>query len=504
MDFMTGTDLIREIFDNLTLQLIWYNNNSIEKASYVVLIPIIFRNLLLDKYYKLLPDEKEEVFKYDLKADSESKIIEIRIRRNWYDRYAFEPYRPPSVKSFSEPWGPRVFAYEALISGIEILDDIISINELLKDSLISILDNNFGSKKHLISIKFSKPYISLISGRSAGSRIELPFRQETIFIQDSHCYNECDFITPTSKVNWIVPSRVHASQSSWARWYNPNLNICLNLAVKSVPNSYALANIEEEKEFIKKWWNKSVFSLVPKKMSGNSIFKIFAPSRKFDWSTNEYLCAWLQPGLLSSFRPVCIEADKDELVSEENIFLKEVDLSIVKQNITSFGIKLIDSNKARHMFAVVGEDPYPIIEEAWYTPINMIYNFRDIPSPISPNSRVFEFNVYWKQLSKELDLINLERLNIIINDYLLTCEITSICNISFDSNTITKEIYIIIDLFLDIKDKFESTDNILISIDSYIMNMIRDIEIVINRDYGEVVRATKEYWLNEIGMVFMD
>lgn len=491
LDFIQGKEIIKTVFNDLILRKIWYDGESIDKISYNVTIPFLARDLVNDKLIRL---EHPENGGKILLEGNEIKL-QLKFQDEWVKEQIFEPYRPSTIKTFMDPYSTSITSMGAVLEGIDILDKLDNaINEVFS-YLLEYLKQDLNDEHIPIAIRSGVPYLN---DKISEVNVELLIKPKTYIIQDKIEYYEYDWLIPSERVNWWYPEDIHVLESSWVRWYNPELDLCLDLNILCSPDSSSKRMLEEHHDFFVKWWKKSLFAIVPKSKSNFDELDIPQPTCEMEWCKEDMLCGWLHRNLLSEMRPpMFAETNQDswdEFTSENEKYHKEL-----KEKLSKLEFQMIIPEKARHMFAL-NNDPYPVTDRIRYKSVELLIDYFDmVASPIDPESRIFEFQICWSldNIPSNEILSNIrEEISVMLN--------SKQKNIDFVIPIINglKNPFIAINLeFLDL-DLHERTDEILEYLEPMLSSLLNEIESIIKKYYPNSKRATKEFWKFEIGLVF--
>ena len=506
LDYIEGFDIVEEVFSNVILRAIWYDSETIDKVSHVIVVPVVARDLVRDRPILLISNnDLKKLDELLITLDIEGKNLQMKLSHSFISSSAFNPYRPPIIKTFSEPWSPQLRSVEALLMGISLLEDLESSVMNVGSYLLSELKKKVNKGNHHIALRLGRPYLTPLSGESVAAHIELPLAPQTLILQDGSEYKELEWILPSPNSGWYPPVDFRTLGSDWVRWYNPRLDTCLNLMIISPPDEVTKQNIEEQREFFIKWWNESLFAILPKSNIRLFEARLPTPTQTLDWCENKILCSWFHGNLAPGLRSKLEEPDEiDSLetfpwgidVHEANKVFKEL-----AERVDQLGGKIVQPKTARHMLATVEEDPFPSTDMVLYRSVDLIRDPEGIPSPIDPNSRKLEFTVCWRlcedQQNKDFTLNIAEIVDEIIN----TKHPELIPYSYIDIETI-REKYLIVQMSMKNKPDHESTDEVIQKMEYYLELAINDIEEMLKIHFSNLIRSTKEYWKMEIGILY--
>ncbi|WP_321422420.1 restriction endonuclease [uncultured Methanobacterium sp.] len=490
LDFIQGKEIIKTVFNDLILRKIWYDGESIDKISYNVTIPFFARDLVNDKLIQLEhPEDGEKIL-----LEGNEILLQLKFQDEWVKEQLFEPYRSSTIKTIMDPYSTSIHCMGAVLEGIDILDNLDNALNGVFSYLLEYLKQDLNDGHSTIAIRSGVPYLN---DELSEVNVELLIKPKTFIIQDKIEYYEYDWLIPSKRVNWWYPEGIHVLESSWVRWHNPKLDLCLDLNILSSPDNSSKRILQEHHDFFVKWWKKSLFAVVPTSKSNFHELDIPKPTCEMEWCKDDILCGWLHGNLLSELRPMLLESNDDswdEFTSENERYLKELEEKLLKLE-----FKMIKPEKARHMFAL-SNDPYPITDRIRYRSVELLIDYSDlVVSPIDPESRIFEFQVYWS-----LDNIPSDKVLSNIREEISAIMNSKQKNIDFVIENINglKNPFIAINFeFLDL-DLHERTDEILEYLEPILSSLLDEIEQIIKKYYPNSKRATKEFWKFEIGLVF--
>lgn len=506
LDFIEGSDIVKEVFSNVILRAIWYDGETIDRVSHIIVVPVVARDLVRDRPILLISNnDLKKLDDFPITLDVEGKKLQMKLSHSFISSSAFNPYRSPIIKTFSEPWSPQLRSVEALLMGISLLEDLESSVMDVGSYLLSELKKKVNKGNHHIALRLGSPYLTPLGGESVAAHIELPLAPQTLILQDGSEYKELEWVLPSPNSGWYPPVEFRTLGSDWVRWYNPMLDACLDLTILSPPDEVTKQNIEEQREFFIKWWNESLFAILPK--SNIRLFEagLPAPTQTLDWCENKILCAWLHGNLATGWRSRLEEPDEMDSfetfpwsieVHEAKKVFKEL-----AERVNQLGGKIVQPKTARHMFATVEGDPFPSTDMVLYRSVDLIRDPEHIPSPIDPNSRKLEFTACWRLCENQQNEDFTLNIAEIVDEIINTKHPELIPYSYIDIETI-REKYLIVQMSMKNKPGHESTDEVIQKMESYLELAINDIEEMLKTHFSNLIRSTKQYWKMEIGILY--
>jgi hypothetical protein len=496
LDFLEGSEIASIVLGNLILRAIWFDGVSIDRVSYVVVIPVLVRDLAKDRPLSLFPTVSESF--QDRLVSIGQREVQLHLRQGIQSIGDFEPYRPPERRTIGEGWMPTVRSAEAVLSGVVPFDQLGSLRNLIAQQLFEHLAPR--QVDHL-AMRFAQPYLIPLSGDSPGARLQLDLSPITYVQHDGVTAMELDWLLPSADSGWHPPRRLEALSADWVRWHNADLDACLDLRVLSVPSRTLRGSIEEERAFLRKWWEQSTFALLPTSVIAEmKVHDLPAPSEVLEWYNDEHLCCWLHGNLSPGFRSMLIEAE-DHRPDFRSPF--EVDPDEARQffieltkRIERLGGTLIPPSRARHMIALRRSDPFPDTELIEYRSVNLLTH--ELPSPIEPSSRSTTLTFCWL-LDQGRQVEIAPRLKETL-DQIFTSSTDLRFSVRIDSESAYGAFFVV-----DIEPLtglgMEKTDRALECLKETALPVVRQMEEALTKHFPNNKRATGEYWIYRIGVL---
>ena len=513
--FMEGRDIIRRVLDDPILKAVWYDGASIDRVQYAVVIPVIARDLVVDRPVRLIPPGQDShQLGTQRVGDTEAQVT---LRRSSMTTTALEPYRPARVRTLSEPRLSNTIPAEVALHGAIRTADLSELREVIGLQLLEHARQVSGTALEHVAVRLGPLYLALLTGERSGAHIELAdFGPWTLAQHGDLTLHEHDWLLPSPETGYVPPDRLSALIADWVRWYNPRLDICLDLTLVGVPGFASRESIEEQREHIVRWWTQSLFALLPATVldrdDGRDL--VDSAAQTYPWDNEQILCGWLHPNLLSPLRPLAIEPDTTDIDVEGWVSPFQADPMAVRSRfdqlqdqLTALGGEIIDPQKARHMIAVVNSDPFPTGDIVTFRSIDLLVNYSDlIPSPIEPRARRFSFTVCWRLgvPGQHIDWEQVEQARELIEKLARREPAVLACVVDVDPETALKVPYLLVHLQSIDPVGYERMDDWLELRATTIATSVDTFEGSLRARFPAIVRATREYWRNEYGVYFPD
>jgi hypothetical protein len=504
VDFLEGKDIVKKVFSNLILKAIWYDGTSLDKVPYTLVVPVVARDLESDKPLPILSHRQNSIQGSILNVGRTQ--VQSLLRRSTVNTSVFGQYRSPRVRTVSELGSSQISLTEVILSGIIYLEDIADVLQTVGNEIVDRIKRIYPTKQHF-AIMVGYPCLTPLGGEASGARIQLDkYEAITLVYHGKIIENELDWILPTQEAGWYLPDRASASQAEWIRWYNPRIDVCLDIKVASPPSDATKWMIDEQKEFFTKWWKESLFVLLPTHLQSSwEDTNLPQPSQWYQWNIEKSLAMWIHPYLSFPLRIAQIESDYEPLKPfplgpDPEQVRKE--LSDLLQQLENLGGAAVEPIKARYMIGLVDEDPFPTQEVVIYQGKDLILGEKVVPSPIDPLSRGIEFIVCWLTKPISNDSVDSESELIGLTDELSRRDYFPFkVTIRLDDSTLSKETFLLAYIDYIPSVGFEKTQSLLNGLDQLLESVLLKLEADL-RSRFVIHRATGEYWDKEILMKF--
>jgi hypothetical protein len=492
IDFLEGWEIAKKVFGNLVLKAIWYDGLSLDKVSYTLAIPVVARDLQTDKPLPILTRGQDNLQGKAIQVGDTNALSLLQKGR--VSTEAFGEYRPPTVRTVSEFGTKNIGLVEVILSGVIHLKDIEKILDSVAKQIVALLENQYHSQKHF-AVLVGYPSITPLGGELSGAHIQLENYEPLVYVShNGNLETEFEWIFPPDS-SWVLPEHATISQAEWIRWYNRKLDLCLDITITSPPGDSTRWMMDEQKNFIIKWWEKSLFALISQE-GKNSLAKMGVPepSHWHQWNETQFLGVWLHPYLGLPIAQMDIEPDHEPLESlpfGPDLEKVHFEQKLWTKKIINSGGKVVLPEKARHMIAIIDKYPFPVEVQGIFHCKDIARSDRIIPSPIAPISRQIVFTICWliNSENKSIDLIKAEILALSDARFQVFVE--------YDRETISQTQFLVIDIQPRITNIFASTQLILREIETELVAFLLQIESVLKNRLA-VRRATEVYWDEEI------
>lgn len=503
VDFLEGDGIVKKVFDSLVLKAIWYDGQSLDEVLYTLNFPLILRDLETDKPLQLLPQHTE--------AQTGNKIvvgrseIQIMYQRSNTSTSVFGEYRSPRRKTPGELGSTHVGVTEAILSGIIHMGDIDQILVGLREETISQIHKIHKDKKHF-ALLLGQPSLTPLGGQSTGARVELEDIEPITYVDHGDFQGEeVDWIIPSQSTEWVLPRSPSVSQADWIRWYNQQNDICFDVMVLSHPGDRYNWQLIEQRDYFVKWWNQSLFMLVPHEVVKNwNSSDIPEPTDWHEWNDTYSLGIWLHPVFNIPIAQMAIEPEYSDLepdFMESDLEKAKKELDEIRQKLEVLDSTFVEPEKARHMVAILTSDPYPNTELVICPGKQLAYYLSMVPTPIDPGSRRFQFTACWE--IKPMNDIKFSKAG--IGQILSTLRSYDYSpfhtNFYLDDEIITNDTFILLEIEFNPENRFQCTEHALIESEEKVMSLVEDVEKILNQ-LAVYTRSTRRYWDKELLMLF--
>jgi hypothetical protein len=112
--FLEGWDIAKKVFENLVLKAIWYDGESLDRVTYNLVIPIIARDLEIDKPFSIC-DKQDDKITYPLKVGDTK--ANLSFRKSVGSTSVFGVYRSPNRRTLSELRSLEITLTNVVLSG---------------------------------------------------------------------------------------------------------------------------------------------------------------------------------------------------------------------------------------------------------------------------------------------------------------------------------------------------------------------------------------------------
>ncbi len=499
--FFDGLDIVKKVHDDIILKAIWYDGGSIDTVNYVLTVPIIIRDLERDKPISI----QDKISNIQVCIGRSN--VEFQFVKSPENVEVFYNYRPPSIKTISE-CASTIFVTETLIKGRIHLEDIDAIIKSISNYVFEKCHEAFPTKFHL-ALLTGKPYFTIMSGDSSGQRLPLDYPPLTIVFHEAEVEQERKWLLPESNSAWIFPDTIQASTADWIRWYNHDLNCCLDLGIICQPSEESRRQIEEKFKHFLKSWNGSLFFLISEKLKKSwEAIGIPAPDQWHQMDNCCYLAVWFDSNLTHSHLYYITELEDDEINAEEesseilDVPVRGIRIEELRQKLLDIGGQQISPEKGRYLIGYLDKDPFPRVDIIEYRSIDLVMNYGAIPTPIFPSSRKIRFTVCWRINGIVIkNYQDLYKISEIVESEMKGRSVSFNISFEYDEECLSQSNFFIANLnYMPIIGQ-EKTDSILQNIHSELYGVLQDIEKRL-KSFFIVERATLDYWTVEIGIRF--
>ena len=507
IDFLDGLQLVKVVLGDLVLKAIWFDGTELERVSYALVIPVLARDLELDRPIRLLPPSQESVNGGTIQH--ENSQVQWKLSRNSGITTAFEPYRAPRIRTVSE-FGTSILTTEVVLTGVIHLADIDGLVSTLVRVIFSHIENLFPRRWNHMAVRLGQVFLAPLGGEQSGSRLALEeYQPITMVKHEDLIEHELAWIMPSLESGWVPPKIFSTSVSDWVRWYHLGADICIDLTLLSPPSDFSRGLMSEEREYRQKWFDESLFMLVPNIHVSWEGLDIPEPTFSYAWYEDTNLHIWRHPNLNGPLRRSLIEPDElpedydDFSLLSVDVKLVQEEFNVIKEKLQAVGGSGIQPHKARYMVALVDRDPIPTMEITEYRTVDLLRDPEIVPSPIDPRYRRLEFYVCWilDPSPKESDL-TITPEEILIQAWMQNAVSGFKVVAEVDKDRYGTITYLLMDLRYEISLEMRDIDMVLDGIMEVLMPVLDRIETILKEHFAGVQRATRRYWDEELFIEF--
>ncbi len=528
IDYLDGREIVKKVFESLILKAIWYDGDSIDQISYEVIVPLLVRDLVIDKLIHIFESQSENAFEGE-DIDINDTHVRTYFQRKLLYTTVFEPYSLPKVRTSSDQQIYYGFHVEVTLTGTNLLKNLSDVVLQVGKQIIDRIQRLYGERKQHVAIRIGNTYLKPLGGQSRNERIDLDYPPFTLVLHGDDIAFEWDWLLPSQNSGLIVPNTIRGSQGNDLCFYDPIQNSAIKFTIIGAPDQSQRWMLKELYDYKMRWWTRSLFLLVPKILQG-SLFEIndlpwdamnlHHPNYLFDWNSDQYFCLWIHPKYMSPMLTPNIlmdeypDSDENDLLfftDEEPESVKSL-FKDIEKTITDIGGSKVTPEKARHMVAVMDEDPFPIFEDIEY-PVSYFFTtgYQDIPSPVDPRKRVIEIMICWflepldnTKASNENQIETLEYdIKSLIQNITNEQGLPFYTDMRLFSSELNSYICIILELRFNGFVGFERTDEVLINVKNLATPLIDEVENQLIDKFDNIARATGKYLQNELYLDFV-
>lgn len=393
--FIDGNDLALEVIENPLLKAVWFDGHDFYKVSNSISFPLLIREHVSDLPFIITKHlSVSEIEKLTKNTNDRFDKLIITFNDSRIESDCFEPYKAPEPLSVEEGGSPIFSSVEIMVEGLNILADVFEIRKNISEEIIVFL----ADKMDEFTLRFGKPSVST-RVNSQKNKIILDVKPKSYIKTALYKGDELTFINAKNSVNWSSVNDARVTEAGSIRLYCHELDVCLDYSIESriawKVQLSEIAKLEDRKI----GWDKSLFCLIENHEKW-PYQDIPEPDESSIWIDERYkLCAWFHFSLLGWPSEVRSRSNDGigtifKLPDEDDWNLK---LCRIKESLSGLEkIQFIDTDKARHMVAIIGVDPLGLEKNVKYITGEVLEYPDIIPSPILPASRIFSLEIVWK------------------------------------------------------------------------------------------------------------
>lgn len=385
LDFLDGDALADEILRSVPLKAIWYDGRDFGRVSNCVRIPFLLRDLETDRAVQL--DENAVATAWPVP----SKDTQLACQEQWVHASAFNPYRQPESAGLYEGISPGLRVHELVLSGLLSLDELARHTRALGNVVLERARSVSGSP--LLAVRLGQAVLVPLKGEWSGTNIRVGPEPYTLIACESGVVDEWPWLAEVDD-EWLRPKELRHANADWVRRLNADLDVCFAVTLVTTATEDSLLKTSSLTRVLKRDWERSVFCLMDPSLESALATLTIQPTDQHRWADGRLFALWRMRDYLGPFVSTA-RADDDDflgLQTQEDALVAE--LARVREALAGLGAELLPPRSARHMAALVGEDPFP--------PDGMTYRFVDLergeayPSPVDARGRWLTLDVCWR------------------------------------------------------------------------------------------------------------
>lgn len=380
LEFLDGESLEREVVENAAVAAMWHDGRSLCEIANVVRIPVLVRDLQVDA--AVTPDDGVLVSTW--KAP---RGCGVRCEALDTDAMSFPRYRPPTQMSLYDTFGPRVRVCQFEVTGPVELAGLSSLVRSLVGQLLELMS---GSSRSFLGALTGRVVLVPRVGRHVNIPIVPTVPQVALMMVDGEVIDEWVWLAEFSD-EWLRQERIYNAVADETRRYLKRLDICGSVSLLSRRSAESSFMVRWQEELFMHRWKESIFALWDRVHDESVAAACAKPSLLLRWVDGRSFGAWLR----SDFDVGLIDVPWfGELLFPERVAAIERAFQNIRHGLASVGVEDVSPAKARHMIALVDQDPWPSSE--------VLFRFVDLersdlwPSPVDVGGRCVSVDVCWR------------------------------------------------------------------------------------------------------------
>ena len=391
LEFLDGDSLSEEVLANPLLRVVWFDGQSIVRVNNAVIIPIIARSHDRDvpihplRYFNSPNPETASTFLAQRYPDLKFSLRDASAKRE-----AFEPYRPPIAASMEEGMASVLRVMEVIAEGDILLSQISDVSRDVCKATLGWLGETIDG----LTVRSGEARIGKAAESTEDTRFFSGAKGHSLIQTSQSGGEERAWFEAVPLDGWSNDTDARVTEADWIRVYCVDADFCVSYEIECPAGADLKAQRNALRQITLEGWRKSIFCLHPPWQAWAA--PISAPDETVLWPWDgRILCGWFHRNLLGG--PVLIPSEREEQFMEAPSEEAEgARLTKIRDYLMSAeGVEVIDPRKARHMVALVGNDPLEEEEHVRYRTAEVTTFPDDLPSPIDPRSRRFGFSVAW-------------------------------------------------------------------------------------------------------------
>lgn len=385
LEFLDGAELAAEVLGSDLLRSLWVDDDHITLCNRRAIFPVLCRKHALDTPV-VLSGRAVSKTAHCIVAEIAEKLdgVELLVETAWgVPLDPFSPYRPPAQPVLEEGRHEGITTMNVVATGKLGVDGLATIGTQLAKRLAEALSPELGG----ITVVAGRPYLTGLNETWVrGGTLTSMARQVFVGTRGRALEEERWFLELPE--NWSSECDARTTETAHVRLFCETQQIAASFEVETLPTPF-----QQYHTLLRKIaWENSMFALVPSGMEVGADLSV-------DWIRGgRKIVAWSHQGFVDKSgwmlepRSSIAEGGSSEIDRDA----PDPRFSQLREQFSGQPeVEMLTPRDARHMFALVGSDPYG--DDIRYTAdtAQLVGDFDSISSPLNPHGRCFEFTVAW-------------------------------------------------------------------------------------------------------------
>lgn len=399
LEFLDGGLVANEVLGKALLKAAWFDGKEISRINSQLVLPVIVR-----RHEDDVPINPLAYFaRLDiapLVADLVGRFpgLSVSIRGATATTEDFRRYRAPKIPTMDEGAIPGVRVAELVFAGPIALGDLERVEEEACRGVLGWL----GLRMNGLTVVVGKSYIVPTSGESAGAKT-LTGREGVSFVQTPHSTDLDLRWFDWQRPGWTNKTDARVSEADWIRLSNAELNVCLSYEIEAQAVGGVKSGMDVRRSHARRGWSRSVFALVPSWTQWTQPIPV--PDDKVGWKwDSRQICGWFHWSLRGSLIVFPSQGEEEDPFAGPPEESEDQRLAEIRKHLMTLpDVDVVSPDQARHMVALVGNDPFEEFDEIRYRTAEVVEYPEDLPRPLIPQARRFQITVAWTDSAVGLD-----------------------------------------------------------------------------------------------------